>query len=522
MAEVEAVITLRLPRGGDIQLPRAAAAACDAWSSLKDTDDEAPLHVELDPEPAHFRCAARCIEELYRAAQRGEAAQARRRACAGAIDAGTVPELTEIAVWLGHAELLRVLQEKMAAQLEGLGTAAAIRAHFSIAADLSPEEEAIAVTAPLLAAAAPPAHPAPPALSRSLSKRARTDDAAEACLGRCCGATLRTMLGVSRAWAQRARATAALADWLEATLVVDDEGEGGRTAEIGWALAHADDLQKLLRRLPAVARLRVGGEQVELEPLLGAQVLDGKLLRRATAGGDEEDEDEDEDEQPDETLLSLRHAAAMLTVMKSSTLTTIGYCAFRDCSSLASITPLAGLVHIGKFAFQRCASLASVTLPDGFTSIGECSFYGCASLASVALPDSLGVIGDYAFYDCSSLVSITLPDSLLSIGKGAFNGCTSLAYIALPAGLIVIGDYAFYDCSSLTSIALPAGFTSISEHIFQDCSSLASIALPPTLTSVGRSAFRGCSSLSSITLPPSLTSVGEGAFPSSVNVQRMQ
>ena len=37
----EAFVTLRLPRGGDIKLPRAAAAACDAWSSLKDTDDEA-------------------------------------------------------------------------------------------------------------------------------------------------------------------------------------------------------------------------------------------------------------------------------------------------------------------------------------------------------------------------------------------------------------------------------------------------------------------------------------------------
>ena len=177
---------LRLPRGGDLQLHREAAAACDIWSSLKDNEDEDALHVGLELEPAHLRCAAQRIEELYGAAKRGEAAEVRRRVCADGIDAGAVPELTEIAVWLGHAELLRVLQEKMAALLAGLGTAAAIRAHFSIATDLSPEEEAAAATAPLLTVAAPPAHaapPAPPALSRSLALAAFSQAFPTRCMG---------------------------------------------------------------------------------------------------------------------------------------------------------------------------------------------------------------------------------------------------------------------------------------------------------------------------------------------------
>ena len=118
----------------------------------------------------------------------------RRRACAAALNEATLPELTAVVVWFGHEELLTVVQEKMAALLEGLGTRTAIRTRFDITSDLTKEEEAAAATAPLLslgapALGAPPAPPAPPAPSRSLSTRAGTDDAAEACLGRCGGAT---------------------------------------------------------------------------------------------------------------------------------------------------------------------------------------------------------------------------------------------------------------------------------------------------------------------------------------------
>ena len=79
------------------------------------------------------------------------------------------------------------------------------------------------------------------------------------------------------------------------------------------------DLQQLLRRLPAVARLRAGGAHADLRPLLSAQVLDGQLLCAAVPG----------------EAAALRHAAALYAVMKSSTLTTIGDVAFRNCSSLA-------------------------------------------------------------------------------------------------------------------------------------------------------------------------------------------
>eukprot|EP00966_Prymnesium_polylepis_P062615 1453148-Prymnesium_polylepis.1 len=180
------------------------------------------------------------------------------------------------------------------------------------------------------------------------------------------------MIGVSREWAERARNVAARADWLETT-VVGGEGEA-RTAEIGWALAHADDLQELLRRLPMVAQLRAGGEEAQLGALLSAPVLDRDLLKRATGGdGDEEDEE-------DEALRPLRHAAALYAVLKSSTLTTIGDAAFTGCSSLASISLPEGLTTIGDRAFDGCSSLALISLPEGLTTIGDAAFNGCSSL----------------------------------------------------------------------------------------------------------------------------------------------
>ena len=158
-------------------------------------------------------------------------------------------------------------------------------------------------------------------MSCSLSRRAGTEVATEAILGRCGGATLRTMLRVSNAWAQRARTVAARADWLETTFVGGEDE--ARTAEIGWALAHAGDLQQLYCVVAAArggtASVRAGGAHAELGPLLSAQVLDWELLRAAVPDG----------------ASALRHAAALYAVMKSSTLTTIGDVAFRNCSSLA-------------------------------------------------------------------------------------------------------------------------------------------------------------------------------------------
>ena len=242
----------------------------------------------------------------------------------------------------------------------------------------------------------------------------------------------------------------------------------------------------------------------------------------------------------------------------------IGDNAFKNCSSLESITLLNNVTNIGTYAFSYCSSLTSITLPDSVTSIGGYAFYNCSSLASITLPDNVTSIGDGAFRNCSSLTSITLPDSVTSIGEYAFYDCNGLQYneynnglylgnstnsyialikakdqsitscainentktiaayafsqcrllenVIMPNGIISIGEDAFWRCSSLTNITIPDSVTSIGRAAFSGCSSLTSITIPDGVTSIGDSAFSDCSSLTSITIPDSVTSIGHGAF----------
>ena len=226
-------------------------------------------------------------------------------------------------------------------------------------------------------------------------------------------------------------------------------------------------------------------------------------------------------------------------------LKSIGDYAFRECSSLSSITIPNSVTSIGDYAFWDCSSLTSITIPNSVTSIGKWAFAGCSSLTSITIPNSVTSIRDAVFYYCSSLSSITIPNSVTSIGHSAFNECSSLTSITIPNSVTSIGKWAFGYCSSLTSMlveegnvtydsrencnaiietatntlvvgckntTIPNSVTSIGDYAFYECTSLASITIPNSVTSIGDGAFRACSSLTSITIPNSVTSIGRVAF----------
>lgn len=103
---------------------------------------------------------------------------------------------------------------------------------------------------------------------------------------------------------------------------------------------------------------------------------------------------------------------------KSYSVTSIGFGALHNCSSLTSITIPESVTSIGDFAFDGCSGLTSITIPNSVTSIGEYAFYECSSLTSITIPNSVTSIGDGAFYECSKLKSITVPIHT-TIGKDA-------------------------------------------------------------------------------------------------------
>ena len=195
-----------------------------------------------------------------------------------------------------------------------------------------------------------------------------------------------------------------------------------------------------------------------------------------------------------------------------SNVTSIGYSAFRGCSSLTNITIPDSVTSIGYSAFDNCTSLASITIPNSITSIEDYTFHGCSSLASITIPDSVTSIGTRAFSSCTSLASVTIPDSVTSIGKDAFQSCKNLSSITIPDSVISIGNNAFRNCSSLASVTIPDSVTSIEDFTFTNCENLASVIISNGVTSIGKQAFYYCTNLASVTIPDSVTSIGNHAF----------
>ena len=239
--------------------------------------------------------------------------------------------------------------------------------------------------------------------------------------------------------------------------------------------------------------------------------------------------------------------------------------AFRDHSSLISVTLPNSIHSIGNMAFEGCTSLSSIDLPNGLTHIGAYAFADCTSLKCVPLPQTVIEVSDSAFighpsglilsaaedsYAASyaaahdilsfdpaaytytitngyatitqylgSSVDVVIPGTIggypvASIGENAFSAA-KVTSVFLAEGISHIDDSAFLYCDSLQKVALPSSITSIGDSAFYCCYSLADIQLPEGLTEIGESAFSYTTSLESVALPSSLQRLGCEAFSSS-------
>ena len=169
-----------------------------------------------------------------------------------------------------------------------------------------------------------------------------------------------------------------------------------------------------------------------------------------------------------------------------------------------------GYIENGKLKQFVGKDLTEYTIPESVTSIGYKAFKGCSSLKSINIPESVTSIGEYAFEGCRSLTSITIPESVTEIGWQAFKDCSSLPIIDniryADTYLVETVD------KSLTTYPIKPGTRFIGNSAFRSCIRLTSITIPNSVTSIGYQAFKGCRSLTSITIPESVTTIGEEAF----------
>lgn len=124
---------------------------------------------------------------------------------------------------------------------------------------------------------------------------------------------------------------------------------------------------------------------------------------------------------------------------------------------------------IGWGAFRNCTTLEEITLPDTITSIASMAFEGCTKLTDIVIPTGVTTIAPYTFYGCSSLINVTLPSGITTIMLEAFGNCSSLTEFTLPEGVVTIESEAFQGCHSLSRITIPASVTEFGEDIFSGC-----------------------------------------------------
>ena len=256
----------------------------------------------------------------------------------------------------------------------------------------------------------------------------------------------------------------------------------------------------------------------------------------------------------------------------------IGGSCFEGCTKLKNVTFEADLgmlnnysMTFGDAAFKDCTSLESITLPNYLRSIncsdggeewiepaiGADCFVGCDKLADVIIPDSVSpagsilakayIIGDRAFkglkllksinltavtglsnsvFEETGLESVEIPETLQSsynwytgIGEATFKNCKNLASVAINSkNLPSLAVELFAGCSALEEITVPASTTTISTSVFKDCTNLKKVTFATAtngttkLRYVHANAFENCTSLTELTLPATVTTLGANVF----------
>lgn len=205
-------------------------------------------------------------------------------------------------------------------------------------------------------------------------------------------------------------------------------------------------------------------------------------------------------------------------VQLPSTLTTIHYGAFQNCTALKQITLPESMTFIEGGAFQNCSVLSSILVPQNVTYLGASAFSGCTSLTSATLPQAITRISSGLFENCSSLTTVQASSALTSIGSRAFAETSALSSFTFPQTLTAVGAESFIG-SGIVTANLPQSVTYLGAGAFADCTKLVYAQVPAAIQAVRERTFRNCTELKNVSIPEGIRYIGAAAFQNDVSLQ---
>ncbi len=206
------------------------------------------------------------------------------------------------------------------------------------------------------------------------------------------------------------------------------------------------------------------------------------------------------------------------TVQLPSTLTTIRYGAFQNCTALKQITLPKSMTFIEGGAFQNCSALTSISVPQNVTYLGASAFSGCTSLTSATLPQTITRISSGLFENCSSLTTVQASSALTSIGSRAFAETSALSSFTFPQTLTAVGAESFTG-SGIVTANLPQSVTYLGAGAFSDCTKLVYAQVPAAIQAIRERTFRNCTELKNVSIPEGIRYIGAAAFQNDVSLQ---
>ncbi len=134
---------------------------------------------------------------------------------------------------------------------------------------------------------------------------------------------------------------------------------------------------------------------------------------------------------------------------------------------------------VPNYAFEDMGKLESFNFPLSTTTIGSCAFYNCSNLTgNLSMPALVNEIGEMAFFNCKGLYGkLTVPPLVTTINNMAFFGCSNLTgSLTLPARVKKIGSYSFGNCSNFSdTLTIPEFVEQIDSNAFNYCNGFSTI-----------------------------------------------